>query len=65
MQYSPATNPEENPHSYEKWVDARLKERLALIKSGKAIFISHEEVVLKSRERLKAVIETIQKSRSQ
>jgi hypothetical protein len=44
----------EQPQSvHDAWVIARLEERLALIKSGRAVFISHEEVVRTSRESLK------------
>jgi hypothetical protein len=42
----------DTPSTHEEWVIARLKERMALVESGKAVFISHEEVVRTARESL-------------
>jgi prevent-host-death family protein len=47
----------EKEPGYDAWFEARVKERLALAESGKAVFVSHEEVVRRSKERLKAYIE--------
>ncbi len=51
-----APEPEKEP-GYDEWFEKRVKERLAEVESGKAVFISHEEVVRRSRERLKAHME--------
>jgi Putative addiction module component len=51
---NPTAQNEQPQSAHDEWVIARLKERLALIESGKATFISHEEVVRTARESLKA-----------
>jgi prevent-host-death family protein len=47
----------EKEPGYDEWFEAKVKARLALAESGKAVFVSHEEVVRRSKERLKAHIE--------
>jgi prevent-host-death family protein len=47
----------EKEPGYDEWFEEKVKARLALANSGKAVFVSHEEVVRRSKERLKAHVE--------